>query len=225
MPTPTQSYSSLALQLNAFLPQTQCQRCGYEGCLPYAQALADGEAKPNRCPPGGNQGMRLLANTLGVLAEAIDESCGMVSPKTKAHIKPELCIGCTKCIEVCPTDAIVGAPKRLHYVIEQFCTGCDLCLPPCPVDCIDMIALESQWSPWPNDLIAQAKTRYEAKQSRLLPTSSVTNKSIEPISVEPKITKPISTKLTNTEPVLSVLEKARLKAKMRLAAAKHNNEL
>ena len=134
-------------QINAVLPQTQCGQCGHPGCKPYAEAIANGEAI-NRCPPGGEAGIKALAQLLDVEVIALDEDCGEEARPTVALIIEEECIGCTKCIQACPVDAIVGAPKQMHTVIASECTGCDLCVPPCPVDCIEMPFVESNVVNW-----------------------------------------------------------------------------
>ncbi len=127
---------SLAERLDALLPQTQCTKCGYAACRPYAEAMAAGEAPANRCPPGGEEGAARLAALLGRPALPLDPAVGPWRPPQVAVIDEATCIGCVKCIAACPVDAIVGASKRLHTVIAAWCTGCELCLPPCPVDCI-----------------------------------------------------------------------------------------
>lgn len=141
----------LVEQIDALLPQTQCGQCGHPGCRPYAEAIAQGEAI-NRCPPGGQATIDALAHLLGVDPEPLDAEHGVESPvKTVAFIREAECIGCTKCIQACPVDAIVGAAKLMHTVIVSECTGCDLCVEPCPVDCIEMRPLPTplqQW-PWP----------------------------------------------------------------------------
>ena len=127
------------VMIDALLPQTQCQQCGYGGCLPYAQAIAQGEAI-NRCPPGGDQVIHQIALLTGRPGIALDESRGKHVPYRQVVIIDEdRCIGCTKCLPVCPVDAIVGGPKRLHHVITNRCTGCELCIAPCPVDCIRIV--------------------------------------------------------------------------------------
>ena len=126
-------------KIDALLPQTQCGQCGYPGCRPYAEAIARDEADINQCPPGGEAGIRALADLLGREAKPLNPDHGEEAPPTVAVIDENVCIGCTLCIQACPVDAIVGAPKLMHTVIEAECTGCDLCLAPCPVDCIDMV--------------------------------------------------------------------------------------
>lgn len=126
-------------RLDRILPQTQCGKCGYPGCRPYAQALARGEADIDRCPPGGDAGARALAQLLGVAAKPFDRSRGAHAPAQVALIVEDACIGCTKCIQACPVDAIIGGPKHMHTVLESPCTGCGLCVPACPVDCIVMV--------------------------------------------------------------------------------------
>lgn len=134
-------------QINEILPQTQCGQCGHPGCKPYAEAIANGEAI-NRCPPGGEAGIKALAELLDLDIIELDDSCGEEAPARVAVIREAECIGCTKCIQACPVDAIVGAPKLMHTVITDECTGCDLCVPPCPVDCIDMPVLQSALDSW-----------------------------------------------------------------------------
>lgn len=148
-------------QINAILPQTQCGQCGYPGCKPYAEALANGEAI-NKCPPGGESGIQALASLLDVEPLSLDDEHGVEDIKKVAFIREAECIGCTKCIQACPVDAILGAAKLMHTVIVSECTGCDLCLEPCPVDCIDMLPLSTGVSAWrwelPNpDIIASNK--------------------------------------------------------------------
>ena len=135
-------------QINDLLPQTQCGQCGYPGCKPYAEAIADGD-KINKCPPGGESTIDALADLLGVEPEPLDAEHGAEkSVPTVAYIREDECIGCTKCIQACPVDAILGAAKQMHTVITDECTGCDLCVEPCPVDCIDMIPVATDRSNW-----------------------------------------------------------------------------
>ncbi len=126
-------------RIDALLPQTQCGRCGYPGCRPYAEAIARGDARINQCPPGGDLVIRQLSELMGVESLRLDPDYGEEQPPTLAVIDESACIGCTKCIQACPVDAIIGAAKKMHTVIASECTGCELCIPPCPVDCIDML--------------------------------------------------------------------------------------
>ena len=135
-PTAPNDAADLVERLDRLLPQTQCGQCGYAGCRPYAEAMAAGEADVDRCPPGGNAGARALAHVLGVAAKPYDRSRGEHKLPLVAVIVEADCIGCTKCIQACPVDAIIGAAKHMHTVIEPLCTGCELCVPACPVDCI-----------------------------------------------------------------------------------------
>jgi electron transport complex protein RnfB len=153
-------------QINALLPQTQCGQCGFRGCQPYAEAIASGQADINQCPPGGDEGAIEIAHLLGVPAKPLNTQFGQHKPKQVAFIIEEDCIGCTKCIAVCPVDAILGAAKFMHTVIASECTGCELCIAPCPVDCIVMKPVE----PTPAHTSAQrqqAMRRYEARCQRL----------------------------------------------------------
>tara|TARA_R110000796_G_scaffold244497_1_gene367605 strand:+ start:21524 stop:22105 length:582 start_codon:yes stop_codon:yes gene_type:complete len=134
-------------QINALLPQTQCGQCGHPGCKPYAEGIANGEPI-NKCPPGGEATIHALADLLDVEAPPLDAEHGEEKPKMVAYIREAECIGCTKCIQACPVDAILGAAKQMHTVIIDECTGCDLCVEPCPVDCIDMLPLPTTAQNW-----------------------------------------------------------------------------
>lgn len=141
----------LVEQLDQILPQTQCGQCGYPGCKPYAEAIANGD-DINKCPPGGEATIQKIADLMGVEAVPLDEAHGVEDVKKVAYIREDECIGCTKCIQACPVDAIIGASKQMHTVIIDECTGCDLCVDPCPVDCIDMLPLKQTTASWKWDL-------------------------------------------------------------------------
>ncbi|MGM0480405.1 MAG: electron transport complex subunit RsxB [Pseudomonadota bacterium] len=143
-------------QIDAVLPQTQCGQCGYPGCRPYAEAIANGD-EINKCPPGGEATIKQLADLMGVEAKPLDSAHGEEDVKKVAVIREDECIGCTKCIQACPVDAILGAAKQMHTVIEHECTGCDLCVEPCPVDCIDMVAVKAKPETWQWDLSSVSK--------------------------------------------------------------------
>ena len=170
--------NTLTDRLEDLLPQTQCTKCGYPDCRGYAQALASGDVKPNRCPPGGIEGIVRLSALLEpiypqdafALNSSIDPECGLERPRPVAFIDPQKCIGCTLCIQACPVDAIVGASKQMHLVLSDWCTGCDLCIPPCPVDCITMIDVtdtRTGWNAWSPELADQARDRYHSRDLRL----------------------------------------------------------
>lgn len=142
----------LVEQLDQLLPQTQCGQCGYPGCKPYAEAIANGD-DINKCPPGGESTIKQIADLMGVEAVPLDEAHGEEDVKKVAYIREDECIGCTKCIQACPVDAIVGASKLMHTVIVDECTGCDLCVEPCPVDCIDMVPLQNEAASWKWDAL------------------------------------------------------------------------
>jgi electron transport complex protein RnfB len=159
--------AQLADRIDALLPQTQCTKCGYAGCRPYAEAIAAGEAQINRCPPGGAAGIDRLAALLGRPSLPLDPAHGVEGPLRVAVIDEPLCIGCTLCIQACPVDAIVGAPRLMHTVLAAACTGCDLCLPPCPMDCIAMVPVEPP-RVWTTADADAARARYEARRLRLV---------------------------------------------------------
>ncbi|WP_298934153.1 RnfABCDGE type electron transport complex subunit B [uncultured Ramlibacter sp.] len=161
--------SPLAARLHAALPQTQCTRCGYPDCAAYAQAVSTGEAAINQCPPGGAEGIARLAALTGQAVLPLNPVHGVESPRGMAVIDEAWCIGCTLCLDACPTDAILGGNKRMHTVIEAHCTGCELCLPVCPVDCISMdnaSGAATGWQAWSAAQAAQALQRYELHSKR-----------------------------------------------------------
>ena len=152
----------LAERIDALLPQTQCTRCGYPACQPYAEAVATGRADFNRCPPGGDAVLHGIAALLGAAPKPLADDVGHAPPQL-ALIDEQRCIGCTKCIQACPLDAIIGAAKLMHSVIAAECSGCELCLPPCPVDCIELLAA----APWTTAQAARGRQRYRQRQRRL----------------------------------------------------------
>jgi Na+-translocating ferredoxin:NAD+ oxidoreductase subunit B len=163
------SASSLADRIDAALPQTQCTRCGYADCRAYAEAIANGEAAINQCPPGGAEGIVRLAAITGQPVIALNPANGVEGPRRMMFIDEGWCIGCTLCIKACPVDCIVGAPKAMHTIIEDLCTGCELCLPACPVDCIlveDATPGRSGWNAWGQADADLARTRYAAHRAR-----------------------------------------------------------
>ncbi len=138
----------VADKINALLPQTQCGQCSFAGCKPYAEAIANGQADINRCPPGGETTMIALSELLGIDQKPLEDEEAAEKPKSVARIIENECIGCTLCIQACPVDAILGASKQMHVVFEKECTGCELCIPPCPVECIVMDPIEETPETW-----------------------------------------------------------------------------
>lgn len=162
--------SSLADQIEDLLPQTQCTKCGYPACRPYAEAIAGGTANYNQCPPGGTEGIARLAHLLGKPIIPLNPVNGIERPRPVAVIDESLCIGCTLCIQACPVDAIVGAAKQMHTVVAELCTGCDLCVAPCPVDCIAMVEVttgKTGWAAWPQQQADDARARHNFRTARL----------------------------------------------------------
>jgi electron transport complex protein RnfB len=158
-------------QIDQLLPQTQCTKCGFDGCRPYARAIAAGEAAINRCPPGGADTIAALALLTGQPVIALDTSRGPHRPLQLAQIDEALCIGCTLCIAACPVDAILGAPKQMHVIIDQDCSGCELCIPPCPVDCIIMVEAATSWTQQRGDA---ARQRHDERPLRAQRIASLT---------------------------------------------------
>ena len=166
----TQAHAARVAALLDALPQTQCTRCGYPDCAAYANAIASGEAGINQCPPGGAEGVQRLAAIADLPAIALDPAFGQEGPRSVVFIDEAWCIGCTLCIDACPTDAIVGSNKRMHTVMEDLCTGCELCLPVCPVDCIvveNASGAATGWAAWSAPQAQQARERYANRQIRL----------------------------------------------------------
>ena len=156
--------TALAERIDALLPQTQCTRCGFAACRPYADAIAAGEADINRCPPGGEAVLAALAELLDRPAPELDTTRGVPGPLLVACIDEGACIGCTLCIQACPVDAIIGAQKRLHGILPSLCSGCELCIPPCPVDCIVM---EPAGRTWEIADAQAARKRHQARSARI----------------------------------------------------------
>ena len=153
--------------IDACLPQTQCTRCGYPRCRDYAEAIANGSTGINRCPPGGDTTIGALSELLARPPLPLDPACGAHTARTRAVILEDTCIGCRKCIDVCPVDAIVGARKLMHTVVAELCTGCELCLPPCPVDCIDMLPAQAGEAQRTPERAEAARSRFESRKARL----------------------------------------------------------
>ncbi|MBB3121112.1 electron transport complex subunit RsxB [Pseudoduganella violacea] len=160
---------SLADRIEDALPQTQCTKCGYQGCRPYAEAIAAGSAEINQCPPGGAEGVQRLSSITGRAVIPINPVNGLERPRAVAFIDESLCIGCTLCIQACPVDAIVGAAKQMHTIVPDLCTGCDLCVAPCPVDCIVMypVTETSGWAAWSQADAESARERHDFRAARL----------------------------------------------------------
>jgi Na+-translocating ferredoxin:NAD+ oxidoreductase subunit B len=167
---PSSTAKPLADQIEDLLPQTQCTKCGYPACRPYAEAIASGEAGYNQCPPGGAEGVSRLAKLLGKPVIPLNPVHGIERPRPQAVIDEAICIGCTLCIQACPVDAIIGAAKQMHTVLAQLCTGCDLCVAPCPVDCIAMVDVNGPltgWDAWSQEQANAARERHDFRSFRL----------------------------------------------------------
>lgn len=211
------SCTSLVERIDALLPQTQCTKCGYDGCLPYAQAIADGTAPINRCPPGGDDGIAALATLLDTPPMPLDLSRGEPGPLLVARINETHCIGCTLCIKACPVDAIVGANKRMHTVLTDWCTGCDLCIPPCPVDCIEMVPANRAWTP---DDAMQGRTRHQLRQARLIQENAHNERlmaapSLEEVEVSSPYTAPVEPSTDDEARKRAAVEAALARARAR----------
>lgn len=162
---------NLIEKIDAILPQTQCRQCGFSGCKPYASAIVTGQADINQCPPGSSDGIKKIAQLMGIPIKPLNTTFGNTKPKAIALIDENKCIGCTFCLRACPVDAIVGAAKQMHTVIAAECTGCELCIAPCPMDCIEMIPLKNTDNVYDSIEVAnKARMRHQSKQQRLLHT-------------------------------------------------------
>ncbi len=164
---------SLVARIDAVLPQTQCTRCGFAGCAPYASALAAGTTDLDRCPPGGATVVAALAALTGRPRKPVDPACGTSGPLMVATIDEAACIGCTLCIQACPVDAIIGAQKRMHAILPSLCSGCELCVAPCPVDCIIMAQANRDWT---EADAASARVRHHARNSRVARHERIANR-------------------------------------------------
>ena len=156
--------ATLSDSIDALLPQTQCTRCGYAACRPYAEAMAGGEAGLNRCPPGGAATIEALAALLSRPVLALDPACGTDGPAMVAVIDEDRCIGCARCLPPCPVDAIVGTQRQMHTILPSLCTGCELCIAPCPVDCITLVPRPADAAPAPT--APDNRRRYAAHRAR-----------------------------------------------------------
>ncbi|MGN2250642.1 RnfABCDGE type electron transport complex subunit B [Frateuria sp. GZRe14] len=196
--------TDLAIRIDALLPQTQCEQCGFHGCRPYAEAMARGDAPINRCPPGGVAGIARLAALLDTPVLPLDPAHGVEKPRMLARVVEADCIGCTKCIQACPVDAIVGAAKLMHTVLPDHCTGCELCVPACPVDCIVL-------EPMP---LAQVEDPAHAEASRahfLRRESRLARERAEREAELAARKAAVDAPTTPTNPVLAALARARAK--------------
>jgi len=214
----------LADQLEDLLPQTQCTKCGYPACRPYAEAMAHGEAEINQCPPGGMEGVRRLAAATGRPVIPINPANGLERPRPVAFIDESLCIGCTLCIQACPVDAIMGAAKQMHTILPSLCTGCDLCVAPCPVDCIAMIPVTGErtgWDAWSQQDADAARERHDFRTARLQREREENDARLAAKAVEKM--RAVTAEVTNTPEELAekerkraiiaaAMERARLKA-------------
>ena len=211
--------SSLFERIYDALPQTQCTRCGYPDCAAYAQSIALGDARINQCPPGGPEGVQRLAAITGLPVLPLDPANGSEGPRSVAIIDEAWCIGCTLCIPVCPTDAILGSNKMMHIVIEPYCTGCELCIQVCPVDCISMenvTAERTGWAAWSESSATLARKRYEFHSMKRIGGAGKDQKK----SVEKAATKLDELTLPSLHADPTMLEKKRIVIEAALARAR-----
>ena len=196
-PAPT-APKTLFDRIHAALPQTQCTRCGFPDCAAYAQAIASDSVPINQCPPGGAEGVALLAQITGLPAQPLNPSNGVEGPRAVAIIDEAWCIGCTLCIKACPVDAIMGSNKLMHTVMETYCTGCELCVPVCPVDCISLENVTGQqtgWSAWSSEEAKTALSRYEFHSYKHKQDKHISPDTLEIIEKVPPMQHPEATKI------------------------------
>lgn len=222
--------TSLADRIEDLLPQTQCTKCGYDGCRPYAEAIAAGAADINQCPPGGAEGVARLAALTGKKVIPINPVNGAERPRAVAYIDEALCIGCTLCIQACPVDAIAGAAKQMHTIIGELCTGCDLCLAPCPVDCIVMypVTETTGWAAWSQRQADAARERHDYRavhlqrerdenDARLAAKATAKMKAVE--ALDPATAAGEVEKERKRAIIAAAMERARLKKEQAASAA------
>lgn len=214
---------SLADQIEDLLPQTQCTKCGYPACRPYAEAVANGNAGYNQCPPGGLEGVARIARLLGKPVMPINPANGVERPRPVALIDESLCIGCTLCIQACPVDAIIGAAKQMHTVAPDLCTGCDLCVAPCPVDCIAMVSItpgRTGWDAWSQQQADAARARHDFRSARLqrereendARLAAKANAKLKAVEAEPTLTPEEQAEQARKKAIIqAAIERARLK--------------
>lgn len=208
----TVAVQALVNKIDALLPQTQCTQCGYNGCLPYAEAIAAGHADINQCPPGGDACIRALSTLLQRPYMPLNKKHGVTQPLAIAVIEENICIGCTLCIKACPVDAIIGATKQMHTVINSECTGCELCLPPCPVDCIVMRPAQAE--------TAQPALWRQRHQSRLYRLTR--DKSEKSARLAQRASRPVT--LPALEPAAKNISPAAAAAQLRARARQQSNK-
>jgi electron transport complex protein RnfB len=207
-------------QIDAALPQTQCTRCGYPDCHAYAQAIAQGGAAINQCPPGGAEGVARLARLTGQPEQALNPSHGAEGRRLLAVIDEDWCIGCTLCIKACPVDCIVGANKHMHTVIESLCTGCELCVPACPVDCISLepVGPATGWAAWSEAQADEARQRYAFHQVRVARAQRENDERLR-VKAEHKLAH-LETESRHTDPAVLDRKRAVIEAALARARAK-----
>ncbi len=226
---------SLADHIEDILPQTQCTKCGYPACRPYAEAIAAGAADINQCPPGGIEGVQRLASLLGRAVIPINPANGKERPRPLAFIDEAICIGCTLCIQACPVDAIIGAAKQMHTVINELCTGCDLCVAPCPVDCIVMLPVTetSGWQAWSQQQADAARWRHDFRAVRLqrehtendarLAAKAATK--LKEIEAQSTLSPEVQTEQARKKAIIqAAIERARLQREAQMALTKKDVE-
>ncbi len=221
---------TLADRIEDVLPQTQCTKCGYAGCRPYAEAIAAGDAAINQCPPGGHEGIVRLSRVTGHAVIPLNPVNGQERPRAVAFIDEALCIGCTLCIQACPVDAIAGAAKQMHVIIPQLCTGCDLCVKPCPVDCIVMypVTETTGWDAWSQQDADAARARHDFRNERLkrereendARLAAKAQAKMEAVTrLAPENAAEVAEKERKRAIIAAAMERARLKAEAAKAAA------
>ncbi len=150
-----------AEEIAAALPGANCGACGFSGCSAYAEAIANGEAQPGLCTPGGAATAAKLSEILGVEVDSQRKfafvGCGGCDKDSDLEYKgvPSCaganmfyggtekcsfsCLGYGDCAAVCAYGAIDIKDGVASINIDK-CSGCGKCAAACPKGIISVIS-------------------------------------------------------------------------------------